>query len=82
MGRIESISEYLARGGKITFCKASSRSSATMVRSTAVVAARVLSLEEGSLYYGEKPKSRKKGVQLSQRELEVLPTDLRKQLGL
>lgn len=82
MQKVETINEFLARGGTITKCPAAERetkSKSDTVRSTVAVDAPVpLSLEDYGLMYGEpKSPSKRKAASKSKIDFSALPQFLR-----
>jgi hypothetical protein len=83
MHKVETINEFLARGGSITKCPAETRETkakSDVVRSTRPVEAPTpLSLEEYSLMYGEpkSPSKRKKAASKSKIDFSALPDFIR-----
>lgn len=83
--KTETIQEFLERGGKITVVPPSGpKEKSTNVKSTVVGPATALSYEDADYYYGEhkKRKKIKKEPDVSNLNLNSLPEDFRKKLGL
>jgi len=85
--KTESIQEFLARGGKITLCPTNipEKKDKVNVRSTTAGPAVILSYEDADYYYGEKkekPAKPQKASKAPSINLDSLPEDFRKKLGL
>jgi len=85
MKKIETVEEYLARGGTIKRIDAVVEEQKPQpVKSTKVGPVVILSLEDADLIYGEKTKrkKKKKPVNLSEVPMELIPEELKKSLGI
>ncbi len=81
----ESIQEFLARGGKITVVPpAAVAEEKRVVKPTTAGPVNIMSYEEADHYYGERKvrKKQPKKVDTSNINLDSLPEDFRKKLGL
>jgi hypothetical protein len=81
MMKVETLEEYLARGGTIKKLTPVERVKETDVKSMAVGPAILLTLEEGDLFYGEKKKSKAtKVLKAPTVDFDVLPEGLKEKL--
>lgn len=81
----ESIQEYLARGGKITVVpSAIPAEEKRIVKPTNSGPVNIMTYEDAEHYYGERKERKKqpKKVDTSKINLDSLPDDFRKKLGL
>ena len=85
MLKTESMEEFIARGGVVAKCPVVKIAEEMQnVRSMATGPAKLMSLEEGEVMYGEKTTRKKKDkvVDLTGIEVENIPEALRKSLGI
>ena len=85
MVKPKTVQEFLASGGTITKCPVVKLAEDIQnVRSMATGPAKLMSLEEGEVMYGEKTtrKKKEKAVDLSGIEIANIPEELRKSLGI
>lgn len=85
MAKTESMKEFIARGGVVAKCPVVAIAEDMQnVRSMATGPAKLMSLEEGEVMYGEKTtrKKKEKVVDLSGIKVEDIPEALRKTLGI
>ena len=85
MQKPKTVAEFLAAGGTITKCPVVTIAEDMQnVRSMATGPAKLMSLEEGEVIYGEKTtrKKKEKIVDLSGINVEDIPEALRKTLGI
>jgi len=80
----ESIKDYLKRGGQIEKIPTVQPQENRLIRSTITGPVNLLTLNEGSLFYSEKNKRKKKIkiVKLDHINLDDVPEELRKKLGV
>lgn len=79
------IEEFLAKGGKITKCEPGPMPQRKVtMNSTSAGPAKIMSLQEGDLYYGEKitRAKKRKTVDLTDINMDIIPDELRKKLGI
>lgn len=78
INKVETLQEFLARGGTIKKCDPAERTKEQDVKSMAVGPATLLTLEEGELFYGEKKKSKAtKVLKQPTVDFNVLPEGLK-----
>jgi hypothetical protein len=85
MQKPKTVEEFLAQGGTITKCPVVEIAEKMQnVRSMTTGPAKLMSLEEGELMYGEKTtrKKKEKALDLSGIDMENIPEELRKTLGI
>lgn len=83
--KTETIAEYLARGGKIQVLPpAYTESKDANVKSTVVGPAVLMSLEDADQFYGTKTvrKKKEKQIDLTKINVDNIPDDLKKILGI
>lgn len=85
MQKPKTVEEFLAMGKIITKCPVVQVAEEIQnVRSMATGPAKLMSLEEGGVLYGEKTtrKKKEKAVDLAGIDVESIPEELRKSLGI
>ena len=85
MRKVETVEEYIARGGNITKCPiVEAIEKEQNVKSIITGPVTFLSLEEAELMFGEKTtrKKKEKPVDLTNIKVDAVPEDLRKFLGI
>ncbi len=83
--KVETVEEFLARGGKITkIPPAEAKNEDAVVRPTTAHGIHQMSLDEGAHYFAEikKKKSRRKKDPLKGINLDALPPEIRKLLDM
>lgn len=85
-GKIETVAEFLARGGKVTVCPKSEikeKDKQLTVKSTVVGPANIMTYDDADHYYGEKKERKtKKEPKEPKINLGSLPEDFLKKLGM
>ena len=78
------IEEYLAKGGKITkLPPQESPETQAVYKPSSSGPAKIMSLSEGELFYGETSRRKKvKELDLSKVDLDEIPEELKKKLGI